>query len=139
MGSASHDHHLRRSKGKAATEEMRRKEMQLRQELASDTYVKENAKKCPECNMVRRLKCLTRLRHLTIADTDVESSAAISGSRIRLRFQLHQPLHHAHVTLPGVVGAAKTAGDREERGVQQDDVSQLRGMYNTCLRRPLSR
>jgi len=33
---------------------MRRKEMQLRQELASDTFVKENAKRCPECNMVKR-------------------------------------------------------------------------------------
>lgn len=54
VSSPSHDAHLRRSKGKAATEEMRRKEMQLRQELASDTFVKENAKRCPECNMVKR-------------------------------------------------------------------------------------
>jgi uncharacterized protein with PIN domain len=52
--SRSHDAHLRRSKGKAATEDVRRKEMQLREELASETYVKANAKKCPECNMVRR-------------------------------------------------------------------------------------
>jgi hypothetical protein len=39
----------------------------------------------------------------------------------------------------GVVHVAKTAGHPEERGVQQDDMSQLRGMYNTGLRRPLTR
>lgn len=40
-----------RAKGKAATGEMRRQETLLRQDLANETYVAQNAKRCPECNM----------------------------------------------------------------------------------------